>query len=194
VDDSGNQRYDLVMRPRIGPALLSSLALLALACSSSSAQSTGADADTGELDGSGPASGVFNGEGITFNRDGVAVYVGAENRTTIEAQLQAADAGGNMKMTIFVPGNMPGQYSCSQNSTGSVVVGITVGESSATYSTSVSVTPCTITIDQYGAVGGSVAGTFSGTLAATMRVGNPPPPAAMTITDGRFDVTRQPDQ
>lgn len=163
------------------------LGALLLGCGSSS---PGAASDAGTDPGpDGPVSGLFNGQRINFTSDGFSLYTKAQNRTTIGAGIKGDAASSDMKVTILVPGNMPGQFACDP----SLTVAITFDQYDATYSTT-GQSVCTVTIDRYGAVGGNVSGTFSGTLSAIQREGNPPPPAQVTVTGGTFTVVRAPDQ
>ncbi len=145
---------------------------------------------------SGPVSGLFNRQCLDFTSSGSSLYDHVQDRTTVGAEVPADAATGGSRFTLLVPGNSAGQFSCDQNPDGGLTIGMTFGEATATYSTTglASITPCAITIDAYGAVGGQVTGTFSGTLVATSRVGNPLPPAQVVVTQGTFAVTRMPDQ
>jgi hypothetical protein len=144
---------------------------------------------------SGPVSGLFGGRRENFPSSDFSRYDHVQNRTTIGAQARGDAATDGRLLTLFVPGDTSGPFSCDQNPDGGLTIGIVFSQADATYSTTglAWLTPCAITIDAYGAVGGQVTGTFSGTLVATSRVGNPLPPQQIAATDGTFAVTRLQD-
>jgi hypothetical protein len=169
---------------------------------------------SGEVPGGGPAdpgpdgavSGLFNGARVDLSPtgrfpDGYAVYSPSQDRTSVLASPGDASPGEVYSLDVFVRGQATGNFSCGDEPDGGLTIGMTFYPStsqwSATYVTtnSANLTPCTITITDFPAVGGHVKGTFAGALVATERAGpaNNYPPQQMNVTKGVFDVTRQPD-
>jgi hypothetical protein len=140
------------------------------------------------LDANGPVSASVNGVAEAFGTNDAAFYTVSEDGTSI-----IASAGSSQGITLFVPGNQAGTFGCGSGPDGGVDVGMTFSQVEATYSTTndATLTPCTIVITQYGAVGSIIVGTFTGTLVATSRIGAEP--SQVSILSGQFTVTRGPD-
>lgn len=123
----------------------------------------------------------FSTQSFTLNPmtgSGLALYSTADDETT---GLLMTSTGAQLQ--VIFEGNTTGTQTCTTG-TGQVGIGLTVnGQQYLNYTNSV-------TISEYGAVGGWVRGEFSGTL---IRVNGASPGTIATVTNGTFRFKRMSD-
>ena len=105
-----------------------------------------------------------------------------------------ATTAGDVAFTLFFPGQGTGTFSCGGADGGAVTTGFTYNVADGSYAStsSASLTPCQINVDQYGPVGAFISGTFSGVVFANSTLGGAP--QQVQIQSGTYSVSRLPDQ
>ena len=140
----------------------------------------------------GPISAVLDGTRWNFTEQARSAYASTDNLTSIAGQARpdASIAAGSVLITT--PGKAPGTFRCGDG--GGVATSISFSGPAGSYSTTGSsdLTPCTVIIASYGAVGGRVVGTFDGVL--LLSSGSTGSPRRITATTGTFDVVRAMDK
>jgi hypothetical protein len=149
-----------------------------------------------------PNSGVFDGVRIDLPDRLMAVYSPSYAQTIVGAARNGPTSDTGQSLQIRVRGKQTGTFSCGDEPDGGLTISMNYSTNeekrSAGYVTtgSADLTPCTIVISEYGAVGEPIRGTFSGTFVATTHTaepGTPPLPLKIMVTGGVFDIVRGAD-